>query len=92
MFFFGIGTKNKSWPLENRANLIASWDYFHFCFAPIAFRTRWIIAGDNRSEDRIVSYEEVQRIFPTNIPDIGQWNRFGLLYALGIVALLMMIF
>ena len=83
MLFFGWGTKIKSWVVDNEHQLVAHWSYFSIFFCPIAFGITWHIRGDSRLEDKMISHNDVKRMFPVATPDIGMWNRCGLLIIIG---------
>lgn len=88
MFFFGWGTTSKAWKIDEDHALVASWRYFHFFWCPIGFGTKWMIVGDSRSEDKSVTFEEVQKLFPTDTPKVSLWSRFGLLMAIAVIVLI----
>ena len=87
--FFGWGNKNKSWAVDDTHHLIARWGYFHILFFPIASKVTWHLVGDSRSEDKVISYEEVKRLVPINTPNINIWHRYGLL--MGIAAFILLV-
>lgn len=86
MFLFGWGTKNKTWFIDDARSLIVVWKYFHIFFFPVAYDVKWHLIGDARSEDRVISEEELKKLFPVNRPNISIWYRFGLL--IGIAAII----
>ena len=88
MLIFGWGSKQKSWALQDGLQLVATWSYFHILWCPIAHKVTWHIIGNNRSEDRIISKEQLRSIVPTGTPNIGIWNRFGLLISIVVVIIL----
>jgi hypothetical protein len=75
MFFFGWGTKQKSWDLGNGYTLLCVYRYFHIWIV-IRFITRknWYIQGDRRSEDRELTYEQVKQLIPSGAPRISAYN------------------
>jgi len=48
----------------------------------------WILLSDKRSEDLEISYENVKELIPVDTPTIGAWQKFGLLYGIGVIILL----
>ena len=82
---FGWGKKSKSWVIDSTHNLVVQWRYFSLFFCPIASSIVWHVIGENRSDDKIISYEEVQKMFPINTPEVSVWNRYGLLIGAGIL-------
>lgn len=87
---FGWGKKQKKWKLNNSDKfLVASWYYFSLFFCPIKIsKIKWILVGNNRNEDRLLSENEVIQLTANKVPDIGKWQKYGLWYLiLSIVAL-----
>lgn len=81
--FFGWGSKHKSWSLEDGNHLMVTWSYFHLFFIPVAFNKEWHLLGNNRDEDKIISYHQVKEMFPEETPKLNKFNEFGLLYVIG---------
>jgi hypothetical protein len=76
---FVWGSKSKRWVIDNKRILVLTWKYMAIAFFPFTtYEEVWKIEGENRSEDKIISHDEVMRLFPTNTPDIGLWDRYGL--------------
>ena len=62
---WGWGTKTKKYLVENNQVLIHSWKYFSLFFIPIIKHShQWILLGENRSEDKLLTEEQVLRMFP----------------------------
>ncbi len=91
MFFsiFGWGKKTRKWPMDNGKELVVTWSYFSLNFlSGLAWSIRWYIVGDNRSEDREITYDEVKKLFPENTPCLSRLERYGLLWVCGVTILL----
>lgn len=73
--FWGWGTKTKSWDLGNGYKLVCVYKYFHLYFI-IRFVTskKWYLQGENRSEDRQLTHEQVQELLPAGAPRINAYN------------------
>lgn len=82
MIFFGWGRKSKRWHFRD-GYLVVVWSYWHIFFCPCAYDIRWHVEGENRSEDHWISEAMIKEIIPENTPDIGKWDRYGMLYVLG---------
>lgn len=91
MIFFGWGNKTKAWKINDEKDLIAAWGYFHIFWCPLAFRVKWHLVGDKRSEDMIINYEKVKEMFPNNTPNLNIWQRYGLLLVIGGLVLISLI-
>jgi hypothetical protein len=83
MIIYGWGKSSKQWQkmVNGEAKiLICSYNYFSlFFFLTIAFNAKWFLAGENRSEDKQLTYTEVKKLFPEKTPRLGIWKRFSLL-------------
>lgn len=86
--FFGYGTRSQKFPLDDQKIIVATWNYFHICLCPAAGKIRWYIIGNNRSEDKEISYDEVKQLIPINSPSINIWNKYGLYFVVLIGVLL----
>ncbi len=81
---FGWGNKQKHWKTPDGKNLVVTWNYFNILWCPIGFNIKWHLVEDEKidfhviMEDRIVSLEEVKKIFPEQTPDLNVWERYGL--------------
>lgn len=82
MLFFGWGTNQKYWPLSNGKKVMASWSYFSLFFSPLAYNIKWILVGDNRQEDQLITYDKVKELFPIDTPRLNLWQRYGLVILL----------
>lgn len=78
MIFWGWGSKSKSWSLGEGLFIVVTWSYFDIFFMPIAFNKKWHLLTNNRSEDKVISYEEVKKLIPENTPKIGIFYEYGL--------------
>lgn len=89
MFFFGWGTKNKTWPIVGSDKyLVATWSHFHIFLIPIGYGIKWHIIGDSRSEDVQISYDKVKEMFPENTPKVHIFQKYGLIIFIGALWLL----
>jgi hypothetical protein len=86
--FYGWGTKTKYWPLPDGRTLTAVWQYVHAYWFPIAYSAKWYVSCVNPLENREISYDEVRGLFPTEPPKLSVWDRYGLLFLFGGIALL----
>ncbi|MES2088058.1 MAG: hypothetical protein V4467_03650 [Patescibacteria group bacterium] len=90
MFFgiFGWGKKSRRWPIGEGKELVATWSYFSLNFVALAWAIHWYVIGENRSEDREVTYDEVKALFPQNTPHLTSLEQYGLWWVIGATALL----
>lgn len=77
---FGWGRKSRSWVIRGGKTVLATWPYVSLFFCPLALDITWTVYGDPRSFERVVSYEEIKELAPANTPQLGVWERFGLLF------------
>ena len=75
---FGWGKKVKHFFWDDEHVLTVTWSYFSLFLCPVAYEVVWTISGDKRSDDKVISYQQVQLKFPTNTPSISLWHRYGL--------------
>jgi len=73
---WGWGTKHKSWDLGNGYTLICAYKYFHIWFI-LRFITskRWFLQGENRFEDKELTFEQVKKLVPQGMPKISAYSR-----------------
>ena len=87
MIFFGWGKKSKEWELSDGTSLLCAWSYFHIFWLPVALRRKWYKVGKLRGDEERLTIEQVKALFGGKLPSIGIWNRFGLLFIVGALAL-----
>ena len=85
MFFFGWGKNNRQWIINEELILMATWSYIDIFFFPVAFNIKWHLLGNNRLEDKIITYEKVKELIPENTPKISIWHRYGLIIGIAII-------
>jgi hypothetical protein len=66
------------------------WGSNSFVF-PIAFGEKWYVMGENRSDDRQLSYAQVKELVPENTPKLGLWTKWGLLLTIGFLVALSLV-
>lgn len=76
---WGNGKKSKTWSLGDGKNIVATWSYFCIMWCPLASNIKWYLVGDMRSEDKMISYEEVQKLVPLDTPEIPWFDKYGIL-------------
>ena len=85
-FIWGWGKKSKAWQIlvdSISKQLVCEYTYFSvFFFFQIVFSRKWTLVSENRSEDKILDYTEVQKLIPVNTPKLNIWTRFSLLIAI----------
>lgn len=75
---FGWGTKSKMWAVDNEKTLIVTWKYFSIFFLRLFnYNFTWHLQGNNRSEDRILTEEQVLHLMPKNSPELSIWDRYS---------------
>lgn len=87
---FGWGTKIRHFFWDDEHVLTLSWNYFSIFWCPVGYNATWTINGDKRSDDKVITYHQVQLKFPTNTPNISLWNRYGLWMVIGGLVILSM--
>ena len=86
---FGWGTSSKTWNLADGRQIVYRYSYFHIVYLfRISHSERWFLVGDNRSNDREISFEEASRLIPHTRPRLNLWLRYGLLFTIGAFVLL----
>ena len=78
MFFFGWGTRNKSWPLPDGRVIMVSWKYFHlFWFICFVTKSEWFLLSDKRSDDQIITNAAAQMMLPGEEVQVPFFYRYG---------------
>lgn len=86
---FGWGKRSQAWVIgEGNRRIVAQWSYFSLFFCPFAFGITWHLLEDSRSADKMITYEEVKKLFPKNPPKISFWYRYGLLIGIAVILLI----
>lgn len=83
MIFFGWGRKTKTWVIKDSQQLVAMWNYFSIFWCPTAFNVKWHLLNENRSEDKVLTEDEVSKLLGVDAPSIGIWNSCGLWLVIG---------
>jgi hypothetical protein len=91
MFFYGWGRNSKTWELVNKLPytwVVCQYTYFNIFFIfQIALSRKWIIGGENRSDDKVITYYELKNILPENTPKLNPWESYGMLITFSLLVL-----
>lgn len=89
--FYGWGSDSERWTLDDGNTLVVIYRYVSLMFIfRFAYKRRWMIIGDSRSQDLEVSRTELERRYGADAPKPGVWSQYSLLigFAALVVAML----
>lgn len=74
MLFFGWGSSRKQWHLGNGYYLLCTYDYAHFMFIlRLTTNKKWFIIGNNRADDRQLTSDDLNALFPNGVPIVNAY-------------------
>lgn len=74
-FFWGSGTKRKYWDVGNGLYVVCVYRYAHFWFVLRWITSKkWYLQGDKRSEDRMLTAEEIEQFNYEYQPKVGAYS------------------
>lgn len=85
---FGSGIKTKQWLLDDGRILLLQWHYSHILWCPAAYKLKWFILEEKRSDDKEISKEEAIKLLPLNTKPLNIWQMYGGYILIGILVLL----
>jgi hypothetical protein len=81
--FYGWGRRSKDWQMHDGVHAVVTYSYVSLMFIfHLAYKQQWQLVGRDRAMDTVVSREELAARYGTDAPQLGMWNRFGLLMAI----------
>lgn len=94
--FYGWGKSSQEWNLNDGNRLVFAYSYFSLMFLfKIAYKKKWFVTGDSRSQDAQFSRDELEQRYGADLPKPGIWTQYGLPLAIGawvLVALVLSVF
>ncbi len=87
--FYGWGNNSEQWPLTDGNTLVFAYKYVSLMFIfKLAYKKKWFVVGDNRSEDTEVTRPDLELRYGPDLPMPGVWSQWGLLITVGVLVLL----
>lgn len=82
--FYGWGNASKEWNLDDGNRLVFAYSYFSLMFLfKIAYKKKWFVLGDSRSEDQQFTRAELEQRYGTDLPKPGIFMQYGLPLVIG---------
>jgi len=86
--FYGWGSDSERWGLSDGNTLVFAYRYVSLMFIfRLAYKKRWMILADGRSQDIEVTRAELEQRYGPSLPRPGIWGQYGMLLALTAVVL-----
>lgn len=75
MFWYGWKTKTLAWDIGNGKHVVCVYRYEHLMFIiRWVSKKEWYLQGDKRSDDQVLTKEQVNEIFGGEIPKVSAWS------------------
>ena len=89
--FYGWGRKSREWPLSDGNTLAVTYQFVSLMFVfKVAFKQKWYVIGDSRSQDQQVPRSELEARYGDNLPKLNAWEQWGLFIALGVLIVIVL--
>lgn len=90
--FYGWGKSSQEWSLGDGNTLVCAYNYVALMFIfRLAFKQKYHLIGDSRSQDVQVSRSELEQRYGTDVPKLSLWTQFGLLIGVAALVLVMVV-
>ena len=75
--FYGWGKSSKQWKLGDGKTLVFAYNYVALMFIfQLAYKKKWLVVGDQRSQDLELSRTELEQRYGADLPGPGLWNQW----------------
>jgi len=88
---YGWGSDSEHWGMSDGSTVVFAYRYVSLMFFfRLAYKKRWLVLADNRSQDVEISRAELEQRYGPSAPSPGIWGQYSLLIGVTAFSLLVL--